>query len=156
MRKSTFISGILLLALAPALVAQSTANWDSVKQLTTGKEIRVTLNDGRNLRGTFQSATDEALTVAIPNSQEALSRTMVIRIASKGKGHRLRNSLIGLGVGAGAGLIAGAVADRCPAGHGCWFPNVGKEILTPFGAAVGAIVGALIPTGRWRDVYRVK
>jgi hypothetical protein len=28
--------------------------------------------------------------------------------------------------------------------------------LTPFGAAVGAIVGALIPTGRWRDVYRVQ
>ena len=73
-----------------------TANWDSVKQLAAGKEIRVTLNDGRNLRGRFQSATDEALTVAIPNSQEALSRTLVIRIASKGKGHRLRNSLIGL------------------------------------------------------------
>jgi len=36
------------------------------------------------------------------------------------------------------------------------FPNLGKEVLTPLGALAGAVVGALIPTGGWHDVYRAR
>jgi hypothetical protein len=162
MDRPGLISAILLLALAPALIAQAPANWDSVKQLAGGKEIRVTLMDGRNLRGEFQSATDDALIVATSKSQETLSRTMVTKVSSKGKNHRLRNALIGLGAGAGTGLILGAVGDAnsChPGFFGCYEPlgrNFFKEVATPLGALIGGAVGALVPTGGWRSVYRVK
>jgi len=156
------MSAILLLALAPALIARAPANWDSVRQLAGGNEIRVTLMDGRNLRGEFQSATDDALVVATSKSQETLSRTMVTKVSCEGKSHRLRNALIGFGAGAGTGLILGAVGDAnsCHSGFfGCFEPlgrNGLKETVTPLGAVIGAAVGALVPTGGWRSVYRVK
>ena len=33
-------------------------------------------------------------------------------------------------------------------------PNLGKIIVTPIGAFVSAGAGALVPMGRWKDVYR--
>jgi hypothetical protein len=147
--------------LAPVLVAQSRNNWDVVKQLAAGQEIHVILTDGRDFRGVFLSANDDALTVENFNSQEMLSRTMVSKVSSRGKSHRLRNALVGFGVGAGVGLIVGAIGDAeschparffgCIAG-----PNILKEGLTPLGALVGGIVGAVVPTGGWHDVFRTK
>lgn len=152
---------MLLLTLAPAVVAQATTNWDRVGQLTPSQQIRVTLLDGRKVRGEFESASGDAVMVRTPKSEETLGRIMVARVASKGKSHRLRNALIGLGAGAAGGLIAGAVTDAkichpnvflgCLGGR-----DIGKVVLTPFGALVGVIVGALIPTGGYRDIYRVK
>jgi hypothetical protein len=87
---------------------------------------------------------------------------MVAKVSAKDKGHRLRNTLIGLGAGAGGGLILGAVGDAnsChPGFFGCWDPlgrNGLKETVTPLGALIGGIVGVLLPTGGWRDVYRAK
>jgi hypothetical protein len=164
MFRSKLLSPLLVLALTPALTAQSRTNWDGVKQLTAGQEIRVVLTDGVEVRGVFLSATDDALMFATYKSQEMLSRIMVGKISSRGKTHRLRNALIGLGAGAGGGLTLGAVidADSCKNPNvffGCFQPagpNIGKEVFTPLGALVGGIVGALLPTGGWRDVYRAK
>ena len=158
---------ILLLILAPALVAQSRTNWDSVKQLVSGQQIRLSLADGRNLRGQFQSATDDAVMVAVlsdgrtAGSQETLSRTLVAKASAKGESRRLRHALIGFGIGAGGGLITGAILDKTNCHPnlilGCiGGPNFGKEIFTPFGALVGGVVGALIPAKGWHEVYRAK
>jgi hypothetical protein len=164
MSRSIVIAPTLLLALAPLLVAQSPAKWDRVKQLVAGTEVRITLMDGRNLLGTFQSATDDALMFGTSNSQEALSRTMVARVSSRGTSHRLRNALIGLGAGAGGGLAVGAVLDANSCKNpalifGCLQPvgnNFGKLVLTPLGGLAGGIVGAFLPTGGWNDVYRAR
>jgi hypothetical protein len=160
-----FASLVLLLTLAPALIAQAPANWDSVKQIIPGREMRVSLSDGRNLRGEFQSASDDMLTIETSKSQEMLNRTMVRKVSVQGKSHRSRNALIGMGAGAAAGLIAGTLADRCTSqgiigpfnGTLCLGPrSAGKEVLTPLGALVGVIAGALIPTRGWREVYLAK
>ena len=155
MIRAASFSPLLLLALAPALPAQTSAGWDSVKQLTAGKEIRVAMTNGRSLQGEFQSATDDSLLVAASKSPETLNRALIAKVSSKGKSHRLRNALIGLGAGAGAGLTAGAIADRecrnCLIGK-----DLGKELFTPVGALIGLVVGALFPTGGWREIYRVK
>ena len=161
MFRSKLLSPLLLLALAPALVAQSRTNWDSVKQLGAGQEIRIVLTDGVEVRGVFLSATDDVLTFATPKSQEALTRIMVAKVFSRGKKHGWRNFLIGFGAGAGGGLIVGAITDAktCQPTPflGCFLgPNIGKVVFTPLGALVGGIVGALLPTGGWRDVYRAK
>jgi hypothetical protein len=114
--------------------------------------------DGRKLPGTFQSATDDALVIATGKSPETLSRPMITKVSSKGKGHRSRNALIGFAVGAGGGLVVGAIvdADTCRSSCSGGFKNLGKEGITPLGALIGAAVGALVPTGGWHEGYRIK
>lgn len=73
-------------------------------------------------------------------------------VALKKPGHRGRNTLIGLAIGAGAGPTLGAGVDS-KAGPGNWFPDAGKAVLSPLGALVGTVIGVALPTGGWRDVY---
>ena len=159
MFQSTPFLPLLLVTLAPAIAAQTPGGWDNVKLVPAGQEIRVTLNDGRKLNGKLQSATDDALLIATSKSPETLSRSTVARVSAKGKNHRLRNVLIGFGAGAGTGLIVGAIGDsRCSNTSFNCFPdkNFGKEALPPLGALIGAIIGLVLPTGGYHDVYRVK
>lgn len=148
----------LVLLLAPALLAQSAATWDAVRQLAPASQIRVTTLDGHNVRGGLQSATDDALVLATSKSSQTVGRATIAKVSVKRKGHRGRNALIGLGVGATGGLVAGEIHDHgCPA-SGCAFigKNAGKEVLTPLGALIGVTIGALLPTGGWHDIYRAK
>jgi hypothetical protein len=101
----------------------------------------------------MQRVTPESLAINATTSQETLSRQDIRRVDLKRPGHRRRNTLIGLAIGAGTGLAVGAVADS-KAGPGGWFPDVCKEVFTPLGALVGKVVGAALPTGGWREVYR--
>jgi hypothetical protein len=74
----------------------------------------------------------------------------------RGDSHRGRNSLIGLAGGAAIGAIIGAAAHQDCTGW-CIF-NTSRGGDAAAGAIVvggiGAIVGALIPTRSWLEVYR--
>ena len=147
---------LLAAALAAAAAAQQTkpiANWANLNQLAPGSEIRVTLAAGRTLRGFLQSVTPESLAINATTSQESLPRQDIRRVERKKPGHRGRNTLIGLAVGTGTGLAAGAAVDT-KANPGDWFPNAGKAVLSPLGALLGTVGGVALPTGGWRDVYR--
>src|ERR1039457_3608951 len=140
-------------ATAAAQPAKPIANWANLNQLVTGAEIRVTLANGKTLRGFVQRVTPESLAINATTGQETLSRQDIRRADLKRPGHRGRNTLIGLAVGTGVGLAAGAVADS-KAGPGIWLPNAGKVVLTPLGAIIGTVVGVALPNGGWREVYR--
>jgi len=115
------------------------------------------MSDGKSFRGQLQSAADDSLIMVAASSQQTLPRPQIAKIATKGASHRGRNALIGLGVGAGAGLVGGAIEDHSSCGGRCWFGNdLGKAIYTPLGAIVGTIVGVAWPTGGWHEVYRSK
>jgi hypothetical protein len=167
--KSSVCLGLLVLCLGIAVrsaagdenSARNQANWDKLKQLSAGQEIQVVQNGAKSSRGSFRSVTDETIVVSLRGGEQTISRQSVLRVSSKGKGHRVRNALIGAGVGAGAGLGIGAAMDsrdKCSQGGLCLniLPNGGKEIVTPLGAIVGAIVGAVIPTGGWHEIYRAR
>jgi hypothetical protein len=156
MIRSLRISSIVLLAFVPALFGQPTADWGAVKQLTPNTEIRVSRTDGGTVQGRFQSATDDGVVVATSKSTETLNHTAIKKVETRGKNHRGRNALIGLGAGAAGGLIVGAASDSSCPKNGCFLvgKNFGKEVLTPFGALIGVVVGVVIPTGRWHDIYR--
>jgi hypothetical protein len=150
---------ILALFLAPFLAAQPPArsDWANLNRLTAGDEIRVTIATRGPVRARFQRATNESLIVNTPGKEEPLDRASVVAVAIKGESHRKRNALIGLGVGAGVGLGVGAGIDASQC-HNCFnfLPNIGKEVLTPVGALLGVTVGALLPTGGWHDIYRLR
>jgi len=159
---STFASatGILLHA---ADRQPANASWENLKALKPGQEIRVVLNNVKSYQGEFQALSDDGISLRQAAGEQTLARRDILRVSSKAQKHRARNALIGAAVGAGAGLGIGAAADHSASSCGgktpCWgpfFPNLGKEVLTPVGALAGAVVGAVIPTGGWQDVYRAR
>jgi hypothetical protein len=154
--------GVSVLGVVFAAISAGSApktDWNSLKALTSGAELRITTTGNQPFRGQFNSVSDGSLVITRSGNLETLDRTSVAGVSLKGQNHRKRNLLIGLVVGAAAGLGAGIGADasdRCKPGVFCLDiggPNLGKEIFTPVGAIVGLGVGALIPTGGWRVVY---
>jgi hypothetical protein len=145
----------LCAALAASAGAQpqaSTGSWANLSEVAPGTETRVSVSGGRTLRGSLQKVTSDSLAINAAKSQETLLRTDIKRVDLKRNGRRGRNTLIGLGIGAGGGLAVGAGVDS--GNHTGWFPNFGKAVFTPLGAIVGAIVGVAIPTGGWHQIYR--
>lgn len=147
------LTALFFTVLASNAIAQSSSvSWTNVSQLAPQTEIQVSLSGGRTLRGSLQSVTADALAVNTGIGQEMLPRAQIRRVQSRRRGHRGRNTLIGLGIGAGGGLAVGAALDS--GNHTGWFSDFGKAFVTPLGAIVGAIVGVAIPTGGWHEIYR--
>lgn len=147
---------ILVLAFTAPAAAQSTAqSWDSVKALTAGESVRVTAGSG-TVSGPLQIATDDSLTVGTGQGSQIFTRQQISRVSVKKQNHRGRNTLIGLSVGAAAGAGAAAAAHGSNSSSGFNFGSRGA--WAGAGAAIfgvlGAIVGAVIPTGGWQDVYK--
>jgi hypothetical protein len=140
-----------LLLLAATVAAQTNASsWNTVKALAAGSDVRIQ-NGARTVRGKIEGVTDETIVVNSGKGQETFKQQDVMRVSLKKNGHRMRNALIGLGVGAGVGVGVGAAAD---ANCTCFGGNFAKAIFTPLGAVAGVLVGALIPTGGWREIYK--
>ena len=131
------------------------ANWNNLGNLARGDEVKVVITHGSAQRGVFQSVTGDAMIVHFPTGDQTFERQSVTQVLVKRDGHRGRHILIGLLVGAGVGLGAGAASDRADRNN--WMlPDIGKAILTPAGAIVGATFGALLPGSGWKKVYEVR
>jgi hypothetical protein len=129
------------------------ANWESLKQLATGQEVRVVLNDAKSYSGQFRAVSDEAIMARVATGEQTFERQNVLRVSAKGKSRRGRNVLIGAAIGAGLGVVA--VGMDCHYGReGCG--AAGAFLGVPFGAGLGAGFAAVIPTGGWHDVYRAR
>ncbi len=133
--------------------AQTTAtSWNSVQALPAGLEVRIAAG-ARTIRGRIDRVSGEAIAVTSGKGQEMFSQQEISRVSVQKQGHRKRNALIGLGVGGAAGLGVGLAASSC-GGFGCIGAGA-VEIGAPIAfAVVGTVVGAVIPTGGWREVYR--
>jgi hypothetical protein len=134
--------------------AQSTSNWNDVKALSFGTQVRITAGS-QTVTGRYQSANDETVVLTSGKGQEMFARQQVTKVAAKKDARRPRNTLIGLAAGAGTGLAAGAITDsKCVAGSCFLGTNFGKAVLIPAGAILGLGVGFAWPTGGWRTVYK--
>jgi hypothetical protein len=135
------------------------ANWESLKQLAPGQEVRVVLNDAKSYGGQFQSVSDDGIVLRLGKDSQTFERQNVLRVSTRGKSHRGRNALIGLAVGAGAGVVVGVASPelgqgKCAQGS-C--VDAGTVSMVGFwGGVLGAGLGAAIPTGGWHDVYRAR
>ena len=133
------------------------ARWENLRNVAPGSNVRVVLKNVQTHEGKLRSVTDEGLRIQTSDGEGTFARDTVARVSAKGRAHRKRNLLIGMGLGAATGAIV-AVADPelgqgvCEQGS-CL--NAGTVSAVTFGgAAAGSVVGAAIPTGRWHEVFR--
>ena len=118
-----------------------------------GAQVRITAGS-RSVRGEIERTTDDIFVVASGKGQEMFDRQQVSVVSVKKPSRRKRNTLIGLAAGAGGGLAIG-LATR--PGPGQW-EIVSSEAVTAglvgAGAIVGSLIGVIIPTGGWREIYK--
>ena len=151
-RPTCRLAAVLVLMAATVAAQISLPDWETVKLLSTGTEIRI-VTGSRTVRGDLIRATDDTLVVASGKGQETFAHQQVSDVSIRKKEHRARNMLIGLGVGAGTGAVAGAIDDANCHGFLCG-GHLSTTVGGVLGALVGTIVGAVWPSGGWREIYK--
>jgi hypothetical protein len=148
------IETLLLALMVPGfcLAQSSQNNWDNLKRLAPGQQIRLVLNGAKSYEAKFQSVSDEAIVVRLVTGEQTFTRGNVLRVSTKGQPHRLRNAALGAAVGVGLGFAVAAGTSR----NDSEAQAIGYAVIPPFMGAAGAGVGAFLPTGRWHDVYRAR
>ena len=146
---------LLALIAGPSLRAVEKSDWSSLKQIATGQTIKVTVKDGTSSQGDFQSATEDALVLRVAGGDRSIARDTIRRVSLKMSSHRGKHAIIAAAIGGGAGLGAGIAIDNdCSPNAIVCTGNKAKGILTPAFALIGAGIGALLPAGGWREIYR--
>jgi hypothetical protein len=145
--------GAGLALLTTTMAAQTTADWNAVKALTGGTEVRITVGS-HTVHGEIDRATDDILVLTSRNGQEMFDRQQVSVLSVKKLSHRKRNTLIGLAAGTGVGLGIGIATRPKPGQLEVITPDAITAGFTAAGAIGGTLVGVIIPTGGWREVYK--
>jgi hypothetical protein len=155
MLKRVCQTAILILILSLACPGQSSgSNWENVKAIAPGTQIRLVIDKAKPLMGSLQSVTDGEVVFKHGSGPRSVARSQITSISVRKKGHRLRNALIGLGTGTALGLLVGhGFARNCPG----WFCGLSADADTAVGGVGGLVGGTLVglfwPTGRWQKVY---
>ncbi len=93
-----------LALLASCVCAGASHDWGKLSELRTGDRIQVIQTDGREQVGNFAAATADALTVTSGSAQTRVERVQVRKVVVLSRSKRLRNTLIGAGIGFAVGL----------------------------------------------------
>jgi len=164
MRKLLFL--ICVLGLPCALWARTDqASWANLSVLEAGQKIQLVDTNAKKHSGTFVHVTDTAISYQETEGEQTIQKQDLRSVKVMENKHRVRNTLIGMGLGGavGAGVGAGigaATFHPCSSQSFCIQP-AGKGgqtgIAAAFGfaggAVVGAVVGALSPSHS--TIYRV-
>jgi hypothetical protein len=156
MRRLTETLLILLLVPGLSLAKSAQNNWENLKELAPGQEIRIVLTDAKSYGGEFRGVSDGAITVRVAAGEQTFERKNVLRVSAIGPSHRLRNALIAAGAGVGVGLGIGAAyaasqRREYPQNH--YFEGYGLPLGAVFGGAGAGLAAGLSKPG-WYDVYR--
>ncbi|MFB3095643.1 MAG: hypothetical protein ACE10O_07305 [Candidatus Acidiferrales bacterium] len=129
------------------------SDWNNLQQLRVGDKVEVVRTDLSKLKGTFLSFSDEAISLRIGKDEVGVQRPKVFRVSAREHSKRLRNTFIGLGIGAAAGAVVGvaAVAGKPrQAGE----RRLSMVIGTLIGSGVGTVVGAAF--SGYQTIYRAE
>ncbi|HXR97096.1 MAG TPA: hypothetical protein VN709_04555 [Terriglobales bacterium] len=146
---------LLTFGLSLSTFAQTSGSWTELRQLHGATAVKVATRTSGSVHGNFISASESALILRVGDGERTLARADIVSASVRQSGHRARNTLIGAGAGIGVGLLyCGAAGnsilgcrDTTPRSKG-WLVSMG------FFGAIGAILGALLPSGRWHLLYR--
>ncbi len=151
MRNAFAIAVLMCLLSWPAFSQQR--SWHSLSQLKAGNKIHVVETNLKAVDGKFVRVTETDLTVRVDKQEVVIPRDQVYRVSRRGG--RGRNALIGLAIGAGAGVIVGVASPELGTGKCAQGSCVDSAVvagLAMAGGGLGAGAGALIP--RNLTVYR--
>jgi len=127
------------------------SSWDSVKKIAPGTEVSVTAGNSKPVRGKLEVVTDTNLVIGKSSAAHSFLKGDVHSVSVKEKGHRVRNVLVGMGVGLAAGLGIGAAIGHDCTGIACGGFDVAVGGLIGLGG--GIVAGLELPSGKWRQVY---
>ncbi len=140
------ILAALILAPHMTLAQAVPDDWDNIGRLKAGRRIQVVDMKLKATEGRFLRYSDAGIVVRTHAGEVLIPRANVFSIKDRESSHRGRNTLIGLGAGAAAGLTIGAIKGKTY--HETGETPVFVAVWTPIGAGIGAAVGAVIPTGQ--------
>lgn len=127
-------------------------SWENLRQLRSGEVIEVVDAKMKSHGGAFTAYTPEAISLRQNDRETTIPRADVASIKRRGESHRRRNVLLGLAIGAGSGLAAGAIRGKTYHEEG--ETTVFMAVWTPIGAGIGAVAGAVSPARSDVTVYR--
>ncbi len=132
-------------------------SWENLQQLRAGQKIEVVDTSLKKHKGTFLSFSEEAISLRVKKEEVGVQREDVFRVSLREKSKRLRNVLIGLAIGAGAGVAAAEISVRAAQPIGRFrgeYRSIAYVVLVPVGLGVGAGIGAAFPG--YQTIYRAK
>ncbi len=159
LRKTLF----LICVLGPPFSAGAQTNhasWANLSALQAGQNIQVVDMNSKKHPGTFVNVSDTAISYQEAAGEQTIQKQDVRSVKLMESKHRVRNTLVGIGVGGGVGAgvgagIGAATFHSCSSQSFCIQPvgqggSAGIAAVVGFvgGAAVGAVVGALLPSHR--------
>jgi hypothetical protein len=144
------LAGAIFL-LAALLPAQSTANsWDAVRALPEGAHVKVMVTSGEMIEGNLVSTTEDGMSIQAAQGEIAVERARVRRVQLRSGSRRVRNALIGVGIG----VVFGVLLDQT---LGVRLRNEGagnRAAMYGIPIGLGGALGAAAPG--YRTVYRAK
>jgi hypothetical protein len=149
MRKGLFLMCIIGLSCA-SWAQTNRASWTNLSVLQAGQKIQIVDMNSKKHSGTFVNVSDTAISYHEAASERTIQKEDIRSVKLMKNKHRLRNTLIGgtVGAGAGAGIAAGTYRP-CSSQSFCIQP-IGRGGIAGIGAAVGfvggAIVGVMLPS----------
>lgn len=115
--------------------------WDAIGRLRPGTAVEVVRSIGSEKGAVVSSSTDD-LTIRTSSGEHKFARPDIVRVTSRTRSKRVRNMLIGAGIGVGISLLA----DRT---IGTYIRNESSSSGRPFiwtvPIAAGAGIGAAFP-----------
>ena len=142
----------LLIALASVglvLAAPVSKTWESLGKLDSGTPIEVVTSD-RAEKGEFVSSSTESLTIHTHSGEQRFLRKEVVRVVSRRQSHRIRNVLIGVGVGAGISLVADETLGTYLRNESN--PAIARPLIWTLPMAICGGIGAAVPS--YPVIYR--
>jgi hypothetical protein len=130
---------LFVVLLLPCLLTAAGHSWEDLQQLNQGRRIRVFLLDRGSFTGTFVGCTAESLTLRDRGADRAVPRAQVRKVTTGSRPRRLRNTLIGLGIGAGSG---GLVVWKATDASERWGYGIAAAIMVVGGTVIGAVLPA--------------
>ena len=125
-------------------------SWEGLKAVPPGDEVAVGLRNGQKLKGRLISVSDTGLTLAQGNNTTDVSRGDALRVHRVVSKSAKRAALIGLGIGAGVGLIGSVAAAKSGGGEGD--ADLGALIVGAIGAGAGALIGYIVGSRKHRTL----
>jgi hypothetical protein len=138
------LKALLLLALA------GDGSWNNLAQLRPGQRVEVVDMKLKSVTGEFSGYSADSLSLRAGGTERTIARADVLSVKNRERSHR-RNVLLGLAMGAGVGMAAGAIRGATYHEEGEW--PVFMMVYTPIAAGIGAVAGAVMPAGEI-TIYR--